>query len=172
MPAVAANEFSKRRHHRHLQPFTQAVRWGQLHMRGFFREQHRHHAHRHRHGHGDIGHTPSRILVGARWQAAHFGTGGNPKHTCTRPNHGQAVTGLVAGSQHRLQAGLGRLDAKRIQSNVLGGRAKRCQQSKSHQRCERILRVAPRHAQQTGHDRRLRQQQPTAPSSQQWGQQR
>ena len=107
MPAVAPDEFCKRSDHRHLQPFPQAVCRRYLHCQGLFREQHRHHADHHGESHGGVSHSPGRILVSACGQAAHLGVRRNPKHTRPRPNHGQAITGLVARRQHRLQAGMG-----------------------------------------------------------------
>ena len=164
MPAVALPKVGKRCHHGGLQPFAHIARGRDGHGCRLLRKRHRHQTHHHRRGHHQVSGLPSQLLVAA---LAHgLLVGGDPQHASAGPNHGQAVTGLVARGQRGLQPGIGRFNAKRVQRNVLRGRRKRHHQSAHHQGRQAIARVLPGHARHPGHDGQLRQQQPTAPPPQ------
>jgi hypothetical protein len=166
--AIALEEIGEGLHQRALQPLGGVACGRQRHPHGLAREQHREHAHQHARGHHKVGRAPRRLLVkntgrGARrahWR--HLGARGDPQHPRPGPDHGQAVTGLVGGSQRALVAHVGRLDAKCVQRNVLRGGCEGHRQRAPHHQRELGARVGHGHAHQRDHDQHLGQQQPAA----------
>ena len=163
LPAVAADKVGKRCHQRTAQPVHQTFGRGQGGGVGLPRAQHRHHADQHAGGHDQIGDLPGLLHIAldlalyARSQPQGSGSG---------PDHGEPVASLVSSRQRCLVVGVGRLNAKGIQRNVLRGRAKGHSQCAPDDGVQGRERVAQRHANQPAHDHQLRQQQPAAPAPQ------
>ena len=107
------------------------------------------------------------LVVG---HAGDFGPCGDPQHARARPNHGQSVAGLVGGSQCGLAFGIGGLNAKCVQRNILRGRAKGHSQGAPHHGLQRHFGIIERHRHQAGHHGDLCQQQPASTASQKPGQ--
>ena len=95
-----------------------------------------------------------------------------PQGSGSGPDHGEPVASLVSSRQRCLVVGVGRLNAKGIQRNVLRGRAKGHSQCAPDDGVQGRERVAQRHANQPAHDHQLRQQQPAAPAPQRAREQR
>ena len=137
-------------------------------------EQHGDHPHQHGRRHRQIAHRPALVVVaGTGRRIGALGPGRQAQYAGTGADHGQAIAGLVVGSQHGLPLYRGGFDAEGIQRNVLRGRCKGHQQRQLGQRFHALLgRVVQCHADQATHDGELRHQQPAAASPQPACQQR
>ena len=165
MPFVAAEEICERFDQRALQPLGGAACGGQLDALGLGRDQHRDDAHEHGGGHHQIGKLPGGVLI-TTCAAGELGTRGQPQHACARPDHREAVAGLVARGERGLLLGGRGFDAVGVKRDVLRGRGEGRHQRPDDHGLQRHARIGQRHARQPAHHRDLRDQQPTAPASQ------
>ena len=137
--------------------------------RGLGRDQRGQHADEHRGCHHAVGDGPRPELI------ARFGrveARGDPQRAGARPDHADAIAGLVRGRERRLILERGRLDAIGVERDVLRGRCERDQQRQRDQQAQAECRVRPRHRGQADDDGKLRQQQPAAAAAEQAMQQR
>ena len=119
LPAVAQPKIGKGLDHRALEPLGHIARRRKGCRHRFGRSQNHPHAWQHAQCHDQVGRLPSRLRIAGRLLA--LGQSRDPQHARPGPDHGQAITRLVAGRQGGLGVHLGRLNAVGVQRNVLRG---------------------------------------------------
>ena len=119
--AVAPYEVGKGLDHRAAQPIDQVFARGQRQRYRFLGKQHRGHAGQHAQRHGQVSDLPRPVLVSGRIR--YLGARRNPQRPRARPDHRDAVAGLVRRGQRGLVVAVGGLNTECVQRNVLRGRA-------------------------------------------------